>query len=129
MKDGISGLGLVASLVPAVVTATTKGSHADLQGFSSATLIISTGAIAGDGLYVVAIQESDTTTDDDFADVAVGNLLGSLPAALEADTVYAQGYKGNKRFIRAVITKTSGTSIAAGAVFALGHPHDAPVAG
>ena len=26
------------------------------------------------------------------------------------------------------ITKTSGTSIAAGAIFALGHPHDAPVA-
>ncbi len=56
------------------------------------------------------------------------DLLGTLPAALEADTVCKQGYKGTKRYIRAVITKTSGTSIAAGAVFALGHPHDAPVA-
>ena len=128
MKDGISGLSLVASLVPAVVTATTKGSHAALQGFNSATLIINTGAIAGDGLFVVAIQESDTTTDGDFADVAAGDLLGLLPAALEASTVYKQGYKGNKRYIRAVITKTSGTSIAASAIFALGHPHDAPVA-
>ena len=129
MKDGISGLGLIASLVPAVVTATTKGSHADLQGFNSATLIITTGAIAGDGLYVITIQESDTTTDGDFADVDEADLLGILPAALEADTAYKQGYKGNKRYIRAVITKTSGTSIAASAVFALGHPHDAPVAG
>lgn len=128
MKDGISGLGLVASLVPAVVTATTKGSHADLQGFNSATLIINTGAIAGDGLFVIAIQESDTTTDGDFADVAAGDLLGTLPAALEANTAYKQGYKGTKRYIRAVITKTSGTSIAAAAVFALSHPHDAPIA-
>ena len=128
MKDGISGLSLVASLVPAVVTATTKGSHADLQGFNAATLIINTGAIAGDGLFVITMQESDTTTDGDFADVDEANLLGSLPAALEANTAYKQGYKGTKRYIRAVIAKTSGTSIAAGAVFALGHPHDAPVA-
>lgn len=128
MKDGISGLSLVASLVPAVVTATTKGSHADLQGFNSATLIINTGAIAGDGLFVITIQESNTTTDGDFVDVAAGDLLGTLPAELAANTVYKQGYKGNKRYIRAVITKTSGMSIAAGAVFALGHPHDAPIA-
>ena len=128
MKDGISGIGLVASLVPAVVTATTKGTHADLQGFNSATLVINTGAIAGDGLYVIAMQHSDTTTDGDFVDVPAAELLGTLPAALEASTVYKQGYKGSKRYIRAVITKTSGTSIAAGAVFALGHPYDAPVA-
>lgn len=127
MKDGISGLGLVASLAPAVITATTKGDHADLQGFNSATLIINTGAIAGDGLFVVAIQESNTTTDGDFTDVAVDDLLGALPAELAANTVYSQGYKGTKRYIRAVITKTSGTSIAAGAIFVLGHPHDAPV--
>ncbi|QFQ88712.1 hypothetical protein F8A10_14725 [Paracoccus kondratievae] len=128
MKDGISGLSLVASLVPAVVTATTKGSHADLQGYNAATLIITTGAIAGDGLFDVKLQHADTTDDGDFSDVAAADLQGTLPAALEADTVCKQGYKGNKRYIRAVITKTSGTSIAAGAIFALGHPHDAPVA-
>lgn len=128
MKDGISGLGLVASLVPAVITATTKGSHADLQNFNSVTLIVNTGAIAGDGIYAITMQESDTTTDGDFTDVAAGDLLGTLPAGLEASTVYKQGYVGSKRYVRAVITKTSGTSIAAGAIFALGHPHNAPVA-
>ncbi len=128
MKDGISGLGLVASLAPAVVTAATKGSHADLQGFNSATLIINTGVVAGDGDYAVAMQHSDTTTDGDFTDVAAGDLLGDLPATLEASSVYKQGYKGSKRYVRAVITKAGGTSIAAGAVFALGHPYDAPVA-
>jgi hypothetical protein len=128
MKDGISSIGLVASLVPAVVTATTKGSNADLQGYNSATLIINTGAIAGDGLFAIAMQESDTTTDGDFTDVDAADLLGTLPGAPEASTVYKQGYKGSKRYLRAVITKTSGTSVATGAVFALGHPYDAPVA-
>ena len=128
MKDGISGLGLVASLAPAVVSATTKGAHADLQGFNATTLIITTGAIAGDGVFDVKLQHADTTTDGDFTDVAAGDLLGILPAILEADTVVKQGYVGNKRYLRAVITKTSGTSIAAAAVFVLGHPHDAPVA-
>ena len=128
MKDGISGLNLVASLAPAVVTATTKGSHVDLQGYNAATLIITTGAIAGDGVFDVKLQHADTTADGDFTDVAAADLLGSLPAALEADTVCKQGYKGIRRFLRAVITKTSGTSIAAAAVLVLGHPHDAPVA-
>jgi hypothetical protein len=127
MKDGISGLGLVASLAPAVVSATTKGAHADLQGFNAATLIITTGAISGDGVFDVKLQHADTTTDGDFTDVAAGDLLGILPAILEADTVGKQGYVGNKRYLRAVITKTSGTSVAAAAVFLLGHPYDAPV--
>lgn len=128
MKDGVSGISLTASLVPAVVTATTKGSHADLQGFRSATLIINTGAIAGDGLYVMSMQESDTTTDGDFTDVAAGDMLGSFPDSLAASSVYRIGYTGTKRYIRAVITKTSGTSIAAGAVILCGAPAIAPVA-
>jgi len=127
MKDGISGISLTASLVPAVVSATTKGTEVDLQGFNSATVVVNTGAIAGDGLYAMSVQESDTTTDGDFTDVAAADLLGAFPAGLEASSVYKVGYKGSKRYIRAVITKTSGTSIAAGAVIALGHPHDAPV--
>lgn len=127
MKDGISGLGLVVSLAPAVVTANTSGAHADLQGFNSATLIVNSGAIAGDGLFDVKIQHSDTTTGGDFVDVPAGDLLGALPAALAANAVVKQGYKGSRRYIRAVITKQSGTSVAAGAVFALGHPYDAPV--
>ena len=120
-------IGVAASLVPAVVTATTKGTAVDRQGFNSITLLINTGAIAGDGLYDIKMQESDTTTDGDITDVAAGDLLGALPAALAASTTYKQGYVGNKRYVRALITKQSGTSIAAGALFLRGHPVDAPV--
>lgn len=128
MKDSFSDFGVVASLAPAVVSATTKGAHADLQGFNSALVVVNTGAVAGDGDYVIALQESATTTDGDFTDVAAKDLLGTLPATLEANKAYKQGYVGNKRYIRAVITKTGGTSIAAGAVIVVGNAALSPVA-
>ncbi|WP_322990410.1 hypothetical protein [Hoeflea sp.] len=128
MKDGYSGVGIFATLAPAVVTASTDGTAVDLQDFNSATLVINTGAIAGAGLYDVKLQHSDTTTGGDFADVTAADLLGALPDDLAAASVYKQGYKGSKRYVRAVITKQSGTSIAAGAVVVCGEPYDAPVA-
>jgi len=127
-KDSYSNVSVAASLAPAVQAATLKGSTVDTSGFATALLIVNTGAVAGDGDYSIAIQESDTTTDGDFADVADADLLGTLPATLEASKVYRQGYIGKKRYLRAVITKTDGTSIAAGAVFVLGTPALAPVA-
>ncbi len=129
MKDLHSKIKAVASLVPAVQSATLAGTAVDLRGYSSAELVVNTGAIAGSGLYVMALQESDSTTDGDFADVAAADAIGTaLPASLAENTVYRLGYRGGKRFVRAKITKTSGTSIAAGAVFVLGDPAVAPVA-
>lgn len=128
MKDAYSAIGVLATLAAADFAATTKGTAVDLQGFNSATLVINSGAITGAGLYDVKLQESDTTTDGDFTDVAAKNLLGALPAALAATSAYKQGYKGTKRYIRAVITKQSGTSVFASAVIVRGHAADAPVA-
>lgn len=128
MKDTFHDNKTVASLEPAVQAATLKGETVDTRGFGSALMVISTGAIVSAGLYDVKMQESDTTTDGDFTDVAAADRLGTLPAGLAASTVYRQGYIGKKRYVRAVITKQSGTSIAAGAVFVLGHPALAPVA-
>lgn len=127
-KDTYSDVNVVASLVPAVQAATLKGSTVDTQGYRTALLIVNTGAIASAGDYAVTMQESDTTTDGDFTDVAAANKIGTLPTTLVASTVYRQAYIGKKRYLRAVITKTGGTSIAAGAVFVLGTPALAPVA-
>lgn len=128
MKDTYHDHKVVASLVPAVQSATLKGSTVDTQGFGSALLVVNTGAIVSDGLYDIKIQHSATPDDGDFDDVTAADLLGSLPAALEASKTYRQGYRGSLRYLRAVITKQSGTSVAAGAVFVLGHPALAPVA-
>jgi hypothetical protein len=128
MRDLASNLGVAATLAPAVFAATTKGSAVDLREFDSAVVVINTGEIAGAGLYDVKLQESATTTDGDFTDVAAEHLIGSLPGALAASSVYKQSYVGTKRYVRAVITKQSGTSIAAGAVIVRGHAHRSPVA-
>lgn len=127
MIDTFHSTVVAPSLAPAVFAATTKGGNVDLSNVNSALLVVNTGAIAGDGDYVVTMQESDSTTDGDFADVAAKDLLGTLPASLEANKTFRQGYIGKKRYVRAVIIKTGGTSIAAGAVFVLGGSRLQPV--
>jgi len=128
MRDIANNIGVDQTLAPVDYSATTKGTAVDLQGFNSAAVVVNTGAITSAGLYVVKVQESDTTTDGDFTDVAAGDLVGTLPASLAATSVYKVGYVGGKRYIRAVITKTSGTSIVAGAIVVKGNAADKPVA-
>ena len=128
MRDIAPNIGVVQAVAPAVLSATNTSDAIALLGFDSAAVVINTGAIVSAGDFTAKIQESDTTTSGDFADVDAAHLVGDLPATLEASSVYKQGYIGNKRYIRTVITKNGGTSIAAGAVIVKGHPAEAPVA-
>lgn len=93
----------------------------DLQGAGSATVAISTGAIVGAGLFVPKLVHGDVANLVGATDVTADDLLGAFPASLAADSVYTVGYRGGKRYVRVVLTKTSGTSIAAGAVLIKGH--------
>ena len=52
----------------------------------------------------------------------------NFPASLAAASLVKVGYIGNKRYVRTVITKNSGTSIAAGAVVIMGNATSRPVA-
>lgn len=128
MRDLASNIGVALALSPAVQAATIKGNTIDLKGFDAATLVINTGAIASAGDYTAKLQESDTTTDGDFTDVTAVGLIGALPASLTADGSFKQGYIGFKRYIRVVVTKNSGTSIAAGAVVIKSNAAQRPVA-
>lgn len=128
MRDLASNIGVVLALSPAVQAATIKGNNIDLRDFDSAVIIINTGAIASAGDYTAKIQESATTTDGDFTDVVAADLVGTLPVSLTADGSFKQSYVGNKRYIRVVVTKNSGTSIAAGAIAVLGLPRLSPAA-
>lgn len=127
-KDSYSNVAAVLALSPAVQAATIKGNTIDLSGFATALLVVNTGAIVAAGDYTAKLQHSDTTTDGDFTDVAADDLLGTLPASLTEDGTFRQGYTGSKRYIRVVVTKNGGTSIAAGAVVIKGTPALAPVA-
>ncbi|MFD1744055.1 hypothetical protein ACFSE1_01140 [Rhizobium helianthi] len=128
MRDLSHNLGVVQALAPQVLSATDTSAAIDLIGFDSAAVVISTGAIVSSGNFTAKLQESDTTTSGDFSDVAAADLIGTLPTALAASSVYKQGYVGNRRYIRLVTTKNSGTSIAVGAVVVKGHAASRPVA-
>lgn len=122
MSDLKNNVAAVLALAPAVQSASkTDAPIVDLQGAGSATVVINTGAIAGDGLFVAKLVHGSAADLADGADVTADDLLGAFPASLAADTTYAVGYRGNKRYVRIVITKTSGTSVAAGAVLIKGH--------
>lgn len=126
-RDLYSNIGVVSLVAPAVITATNTATGVDLRDFNSATVVINTGAIAGSGNFTPKLQESDESAAN-YTDVAASDLLGSFPTALAADTAYKVGYKGNKRYIRTVLTLNSGTSIAVSAVAIRGHANLAPVA-
>ncbi|MFA5119829.1 hypothetical protein [Zavarzinia sp.] len=127
MRDLVHSLGLLQSVKPQVLAATDVGAAIDLLGFNSATVIITTGAIVGACDYTAKLQESDTTTSSDFTDVVAADLLGTFPASLVADSLVKVGYAGNKRYVRTVVTKNSGTSIAAAALIVKGHADTRPV--
>jgi hypothetical protein len=127
-KDTYNNVKLVSTIVPAVNSALVTGTTVDTAGFESATLLVNVGAIAASGNVTLKLQHSDTTTDGDFVDVPAAQLLGTIPAALVASTAYKQGYIGAKRYVRAKGTLNSGTSVAYGAEFILGHARSKPVA-
>jgi hypothetical protein len=128
MRDLVNNLGVALALSPAVQAATIKGTAIDLRGFDSVMFVVNTGAIASAGNFTVTVEESDTTTDGDFAAAPAANVIGStLVNPLTADGSFKVGYNGDKRYARIVATKNSGTSIAAGAVAIRGNASQSPV--
>ena len=117
MFDIANNISPVLAFSPAVLAATTTGAAIDLQGFGSGAVVITTGAIVGAGDFTAKLQESDTTTSGDFTDIAAGNVYASnLVATLLADSTYKMGFRKLKRYVRVVLTKNGGTSLAACAV-------------
>lgn len=128
MRDLYSNFKAIAAIEPSVKSASVNGDAIDLKGANRMAFVLNTGAIAGSGDFSAKIQESDTTTSGDFADVDAALLNSDAPATLEAASCYRLGYRGHKRYVRLVLTKASGTSIAAGASAVLSDLAERPVA-
>lgn len=127
MRDLYHNIATVQAVAPAVLSATNTSAAMDLLGFESAAIVINTGAIVSLGDFTAKLTECDTSGGT-YTDVAAADLIGTFPASLAADSVVKVGYIGSKRFLKSVITKNSGTSIAAGAVLVKGNAADLPVA-
>lgn len=124
MQDLYGRVGVVHLLDPAdLAHTTTKSSIIDLaynnKPVDGAIIAVGCGTLTGvDGsnYATITMQESDTTVDGDFATVAAGSLSNAftvINSTSKDNVTQWVGYRGSKRYIRAVITFT-GTGITAG---------------
>ena len=126
-KDRFNRDNIATLVVPAVITATNTATAIDMQGFESLNILIATGVVAGAGNFTPTLEESNIV-DSGFTTVAAADLLGAFVTPLVASTTYKVGYRGNRRFVRTVLTLNSGTSIVAGVLAVRGNAANKPVA-
>jgi len=119
-KFDITSISTMAHGVVATLSGTTpaKGNMMSVDDFGTATFLYATGVVTDAGAaggFTVEIQESLTTADAGFSAVADADLT-RLESALSV-TVDTQdgvpigmiGYLGSEKYVRAVITGTTGT--------------------
>lgn len=125
-RDGTSCVEVVESLRPAVHT-DTNGQAVDLRGCDSAMIACTTGAIGGtaDADTLIKIEESDASGSG-YAAVDAGDVIGTQPTTLTANTIYQLAYIGSKRYIRIVIANGGATNVAAAGVVVKGHLDNEP---
>lgn len=106
------------TIVPQSASAAVKGSAIDLAGAGSAEVIVEGGTAGTAAVY--KIEESDTTTDADFAAVADSDLIGvtgnSAGVTLAASTTVQVGYVGSKRYVRVHVMSATTALVSASVV-------------
>ncbi|MBW7903021.1 MAG: hypothetical protein H3C26_16180 [Rhodocyclaceae bacterium] len=121
MRDLKSNIFTALCIAPSVHSATkSDGAVVDLQGCGSAAVVVTTGAIAGDGDFTASLVVGDAADLSGGAAATADELIGAFPATLAANSAVTVGYRGGKRYARVVLTKNGGTSIAASAVIVKG---------
>lgn len=104
------------SLEPAVrATGTANGAAVDLTGYQAAAMIVYVGAYTN-GTHTPTLEHSDDGTS--FVATTAADLDGSFTAissAGGANSVQRVGYRGSKRYLRAVMTVAAGATGAASA--------------
>lgn len=141
MRDLISNMTILRG-APQTLSGTTPNASAliDRRGYDALTVYLENDAVtdAGDASgYTMRLQHSDSTAAGTFVDVPAAGLLAGLNGATTvqvtadtADNVLAGGvgYVGGLRYVRAVITGSTGTNAIVNIIGVLGKPHRAPVA-
>lgn len=139
MRDMISNQTLVQA-APQTLAGTTANNSAlfDRRGYDSLTVYLQTGAITDAGTadgFTMKLQHSDTTAAADFVDVPTDGLVANsdgdttVTVTDDADDNVSKpgiGYVAGKRYVRAVLTGTTGTDAVVQALGVLGKPHLAP---
>lgn len=124
-----SDTGFVSLLVPAVRNADANSSGLDMKDCQDATVLVYLGdsadTLSGTNKIEIELEESDdNSTYTDVANTDLTNYVTAtnpgtfalVDAPTEDQAVFAVGYRGNKRYVRAVLnfsgTHTTGTPCA-----------------
>ena len=140
MRDMISNTQLIRG-ANQTLSGTTANASAliDRRGYDALSIYAMLGTVTDAGAtagFTMKLQHSDTTAAADFADVDTAELKansdGGTTVTVTADTdddilKGGVGYLGNKRYVRAVFTGTTGTDAVVNILAVLGKPHRAPV--
>jgi hypothetical protein len=112
MKDLKNRVAVAHLLDAGAVSADTKTKYVDLAGFKSAIVLVNLGSASFSSASIAPIlQESDSTADASFTNVAASDMIGSFSAVSDANSdqvTQVVGYIGSKRYIR-VFLDISGT--------------------
>lgn len=123
--------------ISATLSGTTPatGNIVDVRDYQAVTLLYQTGTVTDAGAaagFSVVVQESDDTADANFSAVADADLVGAesdldvTADSTDSVAVGSIGYIGTKRYIRIVVTGTTGTDATVNGVWALQCPRYAP---
>ncbi len=126
MRDIVHNIGVVQSVAPADIAATTQGTSVDLLGFDSVAFVATTGERTASGAFTFKLEESDDNAE--FTAVADDHYQAPFAGNLPANSTAKIGYRGFKRYVRPVLTKGGGTSIFASVIAIKGNAVDKPVA-
>jgi hypothetical protein len=136
MRDFVSNIQEVRAPNQTLSGVTPNNSQAiDRRGFDALRISLQTGVVTDAGTadgFTMKLQHSDTLVGADFSDVPaiqmVNNVATVVVTSDDADTVTAGvlGYLGNRRYVRAVFTGTTGTNAVVHIHAMLGRPHRAP---
>jgi hypothetical protein len=127
----------VAMGINATLSGTTPsaGNIVDVTDYQAATFCLTTGTVTDAGTaagFTTEIQESDTTAAADFTAVANADLIGLETALTVTDdaadgfAIGCVGYRGTKKYVRAVITGTTNTNAVVAGIWVLQKPRYAP---
>lgn len=120
MKNMLNLVRMGGATLSGVTPANT--SLVDMQGYEGLTVYLTTGTVtdAGDANgFTMKLQHSDSTLGSSFVDCTAAEVIptsaGATTIQVTADTdddiaVNSIGYRGNRRYVRAVITGTTGTN-------------------
>ena len=80
------------------------------DGANMVTAILQCVSVSGSGNVTIKIQESNTTTSGDFADLSTPATFTAISAAQDLQII---SFKATKQYVRGYATLNSGTSVTA----------------